>query len=764
MKTRAYFIVITCLLGAGLAHAGFQSPIEESGTVAKQIEATPHPVEVVSSYKRVMPDRAAAMHEAVPAPSASATAAASAAAKASFYGPALPANVKAQPAPVAKASSPVPQNTKAAPGTSPLSHAPFAKPNVVKPLEPPKSVKSARQEPAKLPARMSKPSLKEALRGPIPKAPALPNAPAALNVPAVSLPHASDGLISPESPEKLSLKGMNRPMIHAFLKHARELKMPEREYGTTVNSRAIAEQYKAALHPEPGKSFRTKYSLGLAKIAKIQEPPSVTQYENMVKRIDSLFDALDLRYALSVKSLWELAESATNARDLQARDALFAGLLSTRAGWETTAAMMLEEAAAKRVEKDDRYLKILWNQLELVKNPVHLDKIVADVSPRRVLDASPAGDNANYAMAKRLLQQKFRAPALVPPSSDAILQRITSKDLRDKLTVLELVGKLRSKTDSKRLAAMDGLRAIESSGSEENSQQARLALARTLLQHGQSAEALAFYKNVAKNRKNRLAVLGEQSYAEYANGEYQEALGKTVAMETPSFQYGFAPDVHLVEIMSRKALCDFGGAEDGVKRFNDRYAPELAALDHILARKLEAAEFYEELVNAAEAEKPMRYQRFLLQLSNVMENQKTMNAALSELEKLDQLGTHQKSLERPENWDGFTAAMRARWTARAQELRRGSAKAALEEVAYLAQRLRGTFAQVELLDLDISTAASKNYNLQSALNFPVAKQDEEKLDEHRMRWPFDEELWEDEIDFMKAKNPSKCAVAKTASL
>jgi hypothetical protein len=426
--------------------------------------------------------------------------------------------------------------------------------------------------------------------------------------------------------------------------------------------------------------------------------------------------------------------------------------------------MLFEEAAAKRVEREDRYLRILWAQLETVANRVHLDKIIAAVSPRRALDASPEGDRANFAMAKRLLTKPHHTPLALPPSAEAFHQRISSRDLRDKLTVLRAVADLRSKQEGRRLAAVDQLRAIETDGAEENRQQARLALARTNLQHGSATEALALYRNVTKDRKNRLAVLGEQTYAEYVNGEYQDALGKAVALETPTFQYGFAPDVHLVEIMTRKAMCDFGGAEAGVQRFQQRYGAELRALDEVLQRRPDTSRYYEELVTAAEAENPHRYQRYLLQLPAVMENQKTLNHALTELAKLDALGMKQKTLERPEGWETFTSAMRARWTARAAELRHDSSKTALTEIGYLAQRLRHTFAQVELLDLDISTAAAKNYNLQSALNFPTEKHEQAELDEHQLRWPFDTEIWEDEIDFMKAKSPSKCALTKTAAL
>jgi len=375
MKTRAISTVITLFLAASLAHAGFRHPVEETGKEAQEIENTPiHPgVSTVSSSKRLMPDRAVgrAMPSLSPAPAAAA------------------------PAPMAAHSYPM----------APVSHAPaLQQPQIYGPKLPAFHAK-AMPHLERLPSQV-----KGAIgnRGPVPRAPALPSA-EHIGVPDVQLPQSRDGLLSMK-PEQLNLKGLNRPQVHAFLKHARDLPVPNHEYSNEVRSRAVAERFKDALHPVPYRSFRTKYSVSLAKIGKIQQPPAVTQYENMVKRIDSLFLGLDLAYPKAVMNLWQLAESSTNPRDLQARDALFAGLLADRAGWETTTAMMLEEAAAKRVEKENRYLKILWGQIERVPNQVHVDKIVAAVSPLRVRDTAPVGDRANYAMAKRLLMSRHRAP------------------------------------------------------------------------------------------------------------------------------------------------------------------------------------------------------------------------------------------------------------------------------------------------------------------------------------------------------------------
>jgi hypothetical protein len=594
--------------------------------------------------------------------------------------------------------------------------------------------------------------------GPIPKAPALPFA-NHFNVPEVHIP-GGDGhlpMTSTQKPGSLGLHNVNRAQIHAFLRQARGLKVPERVYGTDVRSREIATRFAPALHPAPYKSYRTGYQLSLAAIGKISGPPSATQYENMVKRIDALFLGLDTHYPRSVLALWQLSEAESNPKNLQARDALFAGLISQRAGWEIAAANMFESAGQKKVDQQGRYLRLLWKQLEDVSSSAQVDRVVSQIDPAHARELTKEGDKANLAMAKRLFALQSSESKL---ASLEFEKRIQGKNSREGMELLRLVAQVRSAKTADREAAVAGLKEIEAQGETDRRQEARLALARSYLQKGASVDALALYRQVKKDGKNRLEVTAEQTYAEYMTGNFQDSLGKTMGLESPYFQYGFAPDVHLVEILSRKALCDFGGAEAGVKRFVERYSSELAAIEQMLAAHKAPAAFYEDLIGYAAVEKPMRYQRYLLHNNAVMENQKTMNNALAGLQTLDDLGLRRHmGVDRPEGWDAFATAMRSRWDQRAQMLRKDSAGSALAEAEYMAKRLRNTFAQVELLDLDISTAASKNYNMQSAMNFPVKKQEETKVEKDQFHWPFQDEVWEDELDFLKMKNPSKCALS-----
>lgn len=573
-------------------------------------------------------------------------------------------------------------------------------------------------------------------------APALPSAPN-VTVPKVQIPRRERVVLPTRPLPVYDLKGLDRKAVREFARKAREMRMPKREIRPEARGREIAEKYQDALRIVPHKRIRTPVQLTIAKLAKILLPPGPIVFENAVKRIDALFAGLDGKFPSAVQALWELALEKDNAKEFQPRDALFAGLLSRRAGWENAARYLYELAAGLKVDSQERYLRIFWKELDAFDSMAFVEDAVRGTDLKKVRQVLPEGDKANFVLA-RMKDSHFAE------------SRIASKALRQRLLLLRSLAELRDPKAGKS-AATDRLRELEATGEEPVRQEARLALARYLLQQGATQESLGLYEALTKDGRNRLEVMTEQAYAEYRAGRHQESLGKTLGLQSPYFQYGFAPDIHLIEVLNRKRMCDFGGAELGLRRFSERYMRELAALDELLARKPKAVDFYSELISYFGAEAPFRYQRYLLHLPAVMENQKLLNAAEEEIAKLESLGSRKYGPVRPENWDSFVTALRSNWAERSRRYKLESAKTALAEAEYLAKRLRHNFGQAELLGLDVTTSATKDFHLQSALNFPARRPAQEELAEDRFHWPFEEEVWEDELDHLKVKNPSKCA-------
>ncbi len=589
---------------------------------------------------------------------------------------------------------------------------------------------------------------------PVPKSPGLPGKDN-IQVGDIHVPgYERTVTIFRDNMSPIQVKQRSSAQLHQFSRQARLQLLPSREYGTQARSPEIVSKYQFALSPQPHKVIRTPIRLQLQQVSKIFNPPAATQYENMVKRLDALFDGIYFEYPKGIAALWGLSVSESNPRQLQARDALFAGILSSRHGWETVSSNLYFNSVSKGIEKEERYLEILWSQIENLESLNHIDRIIQKVNPLVAQAQNLSGDKANYAMAKRILSGKAN-PVL---KSDVFQERITNPSLKERLSLMRSIASLRNK-DAPQEAAFQTLTNLEQSLDPSIQQDARLALARFQMKRGNSKDALALYQNVTKTRENRLEVLAEQAYAEWKNGLYHDSLGKAVGLQSPYFRFGFAPDIHLVEILSRKAICDFGGAEQGVEKFFQIYQKEAGAIQELLSKAPDTKQFYEELISYHGKAEPNRFERYLLRLPDVMENQKTMNQAKSELEKVSQVGTKNYSAPLPENWSAFKQAMNADWSQRSSQLKKISAKEALVEAEYMAKRLKTTMAQLELLDLDITTAAARNYNMQSALNFPVRELAQVKIQEDKFHWPFEDEVWEDELDFLKMKNPSKCASA-----
>ncbi|MCO5144231.1 MAG: hypothetical protein M9962_14170 [Oligoflexia bacterium] len=579
-----------------------------------------------------------------------------------------------------------------------------------------------------------------------------------VEIPKIQIPNHSAGFEFKKPQESLDLKTKNRVQIHNFSKNARLMPVPQKEYTSEVRSKDIETKYISAFQLTEHKPIRTAYKINIRSIAKIENPPSITHYENMVKRIDSLFKGVESQYAQGIIGLWELSQNKTNGKNLQARDSLFAGLMSQRLSWEAPSSQFYLEAITKGITKEERYQQILWNAVEEIQQTALVDEIAHKIDVEEIKKSNPQGDKLNFAMAKRFLKATKNEKPYFAKYSAALQKKAPIDKLQLMSTLHELANAKDSKAANIQLIKLEEL--IKDDVQFETQQDAHLALARTLVKRADYEAAYKHYTNIEKNGKNRLIVMSEQAYVEHKLGMYADSLGKSVGLQSPYFKFGFAPDIHIVEILGRKATCDFGGAEAGVKRLRDRYVPELIAMESLLEKKEKPLEFYKTIIQAYKSDSPKKFERYLLNASYTMENQKLFNRSEKELESIETYGTKRsQQQERPENWEAFALDQRTKWEKRSETRKIALAEKARKDVEYLSKRLRHTFGQLELIALDIDTSAAKNFNLQSALNFPVKPLSQDLIQDDKLHWPFEDEIWEDELDYLKMKNPSRCARA-----
>ena len=554
----------------------------------------------------------------------------------------------------------------------------------------------------------------------------------------------------------LQLKKMNHAEVLKFSVRARNLVDPKREYLTEVKGRTIAEKYSQSLKPFRHQAIRTKTELQLTSITPTASAPTLETQANFAERVDALCLGLDEEYPRAVDALFELSQRKSNPVPLQAKDALFAGILAQRAGWWTSARFLMEESAFLKIEQQRHYLEILWTQLDEFEDLNHIESIVKLIKPKYLV-APIMGDKANFLLAKKMISQSDK-------TNVAFAENIKSSLLKEKLELLKLMS-ARKETS---LDVENGLRdLISNSKNKDHIKQAGLSLARLLSKQKQFTEAAEAYKSIERDHQNHMDILLEVAYADYTQKRYQESLGKSLGLQTPYFQYGFSPDVHFVEILNRRALCDFGGAEQGMLRLKDRYQPELTALIELENRNPNHLDYYRELIAYKSALAPFRFQRALLKTPIVLDNQKTINQGEKEISLLKTWASVPHRAHLPESWPAFLQFAQENWNDYSQGLKTKMAQAARTEARYQRKHLSQIFAQVELFALDNAASATKNFQTQSALNFPVQVPQKNSKNRQMLYWPFEQEVWEDELDDLKVKTASKCTereAIKQASL
>lgn len=544
-------------------------------------------------------------------------------------------------------------------------------------------------------------------------------------------------------PPTWNLKGQDPAKIRAFAEKARLMPLPEREYSLEVRARETVEKYADALKIVKHTPIRTTPDRGLLKVADVSDPPPPITFEIWTARLDSLFEILDAKFPTAVVRLWNLSFQQENPPEYQARDALFAGIGAQRASWNYTASMALERALNLKVT--DRHWSLLWSAIHLL--PSHLDVLYfAKLLKLKPGDPAPAAGDLIFFLLSRE-NEAFAAQVHEP-------RHIEQLKLEQALSNLA-----KGKIPEARIRLEQLL--ISSSGQVRS--EAAINLARLHLKEGRASEALLTYGQVEKNGQNRLNLLLETSWAEFKSGEIQGSLGKAVALQSPYFRYGWAPEAFVLETLGRKSLCDFGGAQAALRRFQEEYSGELEFARYIAQTKKSNGTLYSEILSSFQSNEPRRIERLLLSLPETIAGQEFILGAGKELSLLRSLTSEKHAPPIPQDWDQFLSLHESHFAKRVIPLKERMEARWKQEASYQYAKLLDVFTRFDLIHLDVASRAANDFDLQSALNFPVASESIAPEKRGRMLWPYHQEVWEDEMDFLKVRGDGECANRFTAS-
>lgn len=570
-----------------------------------------------------------------------------------------------------------------------------------------------------------------------------------LSGPRASVP-AVDGVaerkISRFTVPVFDLQGKSRQEVAVFVQKALAMKLPQREYALSHRGQDSYIQWQGVIHHQPHQVIRSKEKPTLAKTVPIPHLWSEALLQIQAQRMEALFHILAGDTTIAVSELWELANRTDNLTRF--RDALFTGIAAQRDKLEHLAWMAYTLAVRTGAEKESYYLGLLWTQLDLFSQERYVDLVLGEMRTDswRSLAPTAAHDRALYVWAK-----------LHPKEMDEVEKRMLGGETKERARLLRLL-----RTEKYSDAWEAELKTLTQAPYPAVRQNAQVALARNLASQERYIEAQDVYQQTKRERTNKLDLLLEMAYIDYRLGQFQASIGKSVGLTSTFFRYGFVPDVYFLEANARKAVCDFGGAELALKRFQQTYKPEMQALESfIAAAKNQGADaYYQHAIQAFGSSTPFKYQRYLLHLPELHTSQKLISSWKDEWAQLDRMTADPyRRPARADAWEQLARDFRAFEADRKHLLTAGAEKILRAETHYMLNRLYKLFSQLELMNLDITTQASAEYSKQAALNYPLLEARSGEFDSDHILWSFHTEVWEDELEFLRARNSTRCAAA-----
>jgi tetratricopeptide (TPR) repeat protein len=280
-----------------------------------------------------------------------------------------------------------------------------------------------------------------------------------------------------------------------------------------------------------------------------------------------------------------------------------------------------------------------------------------------------------------------------------------------------------------------------------------MQLARIHYEAKQNRIAAAYYGKVERGNVQWLEALFESSWANYRVGQYEQALGNMITLGSPFFRDEYFPETLILKAVIYFENCRYRETLIILEDFERIYGPVQNQLEEILAKKMEAAEYYKLLADiqtknkgAVEKNKTDEILERVLNLALTDKDLKKTTDSITELEgEIDGLGNRGDNFK----FSALTKALIEGLKAQREALigKAGvMSKGKLEfENSFLKTlranglriRFETTDKEKQYLELQLTNEAQKE--LIKKIPYSVAVPDD------YLYWPFVAEYWRDEL-------------------
>ena len=119
-----------------------------------------------------------------------------------------------------------------------------------------------------------------------------------------------------------------------------------------------------------------------------------------------------------------------------------------------------------------------------------------------------------------------------------------------------------------------------------------MQLARTHYEHRQNRYAIHYLNKIDRGTGQWLESLFEAAWAHYRIGQYEQALGNLITLSSPFFRDEYFPEALILKAVIYYENCRYRESTMIIEDFDRIYGPVQQELERMMAKNLEAAEYY----------------------------------------------------------------------------------------------------------------------------------------------------------------------------
>jgi hypothetical protein len=270
---------------------------------------------------------------------------------------------------------------------------------------------------------------------------------------------------------------------------------------------------------------------------------------------------------------------------------------------------------------------------------------------------------------------------------------------------------------------------------------------------GNYKAAHQYLSQVTRDTNVYIEAAVDNAWSLFRAGDRNNAVGNMFTLHTPYFEGAYMPESYFLTSLGYQESCQFGDAFNAVKQYKTHYADAYKKLMDFSTLTGEA--YYNDLLGylgQKEHKLPGIVLRELGRHPEFLRRQKLLNNLAHDETAVPVAfptsGAKVIAWAAPD-----TTKLRAQYRDEIGRFMKARAGEMTDELKFLT-------ANISLLEYEIYAGAGNNLALQGAKNFAVDEKKavtKSKFEDGKEYWPYEDEIWEDELNNFRSKMVDACA-------